>query len=228
MSEQKGALIVGAGAGLSAELARCLAGAGYKIALAARNTDKLKSLAEEVKAECFAIDAANPVQMASVFSDLASDWQTLDVAIYNPSARAAGPIAELDPEAVRQALMVSAYGGFLLGKHAAGRMEKQGHGAILFTGATASVKGFPEWASFAMGKFALRGLAQSMARELGPKNIHVAHFVIDGGICPPGKDNPDNTMLDAAAIAHTYLATINQHKSAWVHEVDLRPWSERF
>ena len=228
MTEQKGALIVGAGAGLSAELARGLSSAGYNIALAARNTDKLKNLADEVGATCFSIDASNPVQMASVFSDLTSDWPTLDVAIYNPSARVGGPTAELDPEAVRHALMITAYGGFLMGKHAAQRMEKQQHGNILFTGATASVKGFPEWASFAMGKFALRGLAQSMARELGPKNIHVAHFVIDGGICPPGQDNAEDTMLDAKSIAQTYLDTINQHKSAWVHEVDLRPWSERF
>lgn len=228
MSEQKGALIVGAGSGLSAELARALAGDGYKVALAARNTEKLASLADEVGATCFSVDASNPVQMSSVFSDLNSDWETLDVAIYNPSARIGGPVAELDPESVRQALMVSAFGGFLMGKHAAERMEQQGHGSILFTGATASVKGFPEWASFAMGKFALRGLAQSMARELGPKNIHVAHFIIDGGICPPGKENADNTMLDAASIAQTYLSTINQHKSAWAHEVDLRPWSERF
>ena len=226
MNKDRGALIVGAGSGLSAALARTLSEAGYKIALAARNSDKLKPLAEEVDAKCFSVDASSASQMQTVFTDLAADWPTLDVAVYNPSARVAGPVAELDPNAVQQALMITAFGGFLLGKHAAAWMEKQGHGSILFTGATASVKGFPEWSSFAMGKFALRGLAQSMARELGPKNIHVAHFIIDGGICPAGVENTGDKMLDDSAIAEVYLSTIKQKRSAWTHEVDLRPWCE--
>ena len=153
------------------------------------------------------------------------------MAVYNPSYRTRGSIVDLEPAAVEQSLMVTAYGAFLVGQQAAKRMLTQGRGAILFTGASASVKGYPQSAPFAMGKFALRGLVQSMARELAPKNIHVAHFVIDGAILPPGQeqpaDNPDS-FLDPDAIAQTYLHVLQQHRSAWTWEVELRPWVERF
>src|SRR5947209_9544702 len=176
------ALIVGAGPGISASVARGLAAAGLKVGLAARNIEKLGPLAAEIRAQAFVVDATDPAAVVRLFDDADTRLGEPDVVVYNASARAHGPIAELDPEAVRKAVEISAFGGFLVIQQAARRMIPHGHGAILLTGASASVKGYPLSAAFAMGKFALRGLAQSAARELGPKGIHVAHFVIDGGV----------------------------------------------
>jgi NAD(P)-dependent dehydrogenase (short-subunit alcohol dehydrogenase family) len=224
------ALIVGAGSGLSAALARLFAKDGMKVALAARNTDKLGALAKETGARVFACDASKRADVEALFAAAGP----LDIVVYNPSARARGPIAELDPDQVLNALIVSCYGGFLVGQQAAKRMLAQGHGSILFTGASASVKGYAQSAPFAMGKFGLRGLAQSMARELAPKNIHVAHFVIDGGIRKldtndqrAAQRGPDGT-LEPDAIAANYLNVHRQHRSAWTWEVELRPWVENF
>jgi NAD(P)-dependent dehydrogenase (short-subunit alcohol dehydrogenase family) len=225
------ALIVGAGSGISASVARGLATAGLKLGLAARNIDKLAPLAAETGAETFAVDASDPAGVARLFAEADRRLGEPDIVLYNASARAHGPIAELDPEAVRKAVEISAFGGFLVTQQAARRMIPRGHGAILLTGASASVKGYPLSAAFAMGKFALRGLAQSTARELGPKGIHVAHFVIDGGVRsarrPDPADRPDST-LDPDAIAQTYIEVLRQPKSAWSLEVELRPWVETF
>jgi NAD(P)-dependent dehydrogenase (short-subunit alcohol dehydrogenase family) len=225
------ALIVGAGSGISASLARLLAGAGLKVGLAARDAAKLGPLAEETGAAVFAADASDPAQAERLFREADARLGEPDVVVYNASARAHGPLAELDPEAVRKALEVSAYGGFLVTQQAARRMLPRGQGAILLTGATASVKGFAHSAAFAMGKFALRGLAQSAARELAPKGIHVAHFVIDGGVRsdrrPDPSERPDST-LDPDAIAQSYLDVLRQPRSAWSWEVELRPWVENF
>ena len=176
------ALIVGAGSGISASFARGLAVAGLRVGLAARNAEKLAPLAAEIGAETFAVDASDPGAVAGLFAEADNRLGEPDVVHYNASARAHGPIAELDPEAVRKAVEISAFGGFLTVREAARRMIPHSRGAILLTGASASVKGYPFSAAFAMGKFALRGLAQSTARELGPRGIHVAHFVIDGGV----------------------------------------------
>ncbi len=142
-----------------------------------------------------------------------------------------GPLVELDPGEVDHAIMVTAYGAFLAAQEAARRMLEKGGGTILFTGASAGVKGYPQSAPFAMGKFALRGLAQSMARELHPQGIHVGHVVIDGGIAseryPEDPDKPDR-WLDPDAIAAEYLHLHRQHRSAWAWEVELRPWLETF
>ena len=225
------ALIVGAGAGISASVARALAAAGLKIGLAARNAEKLAPLAAAIGAERFSVDAADPAAVAHLFEEADSRLGVPDVVVYNPSARAPGSVAEIDPEAVRKAIEITAFGGFLVVQQAAKRMLPRGAGAILLTGASASVKGYPLSAAFAMGKFALRGLAQSTARELGPKGIHVAHFVIDGGVRsarrldPP--DRPDST-LDPDGIAQTYLEVLRQPRSAWSLEVELRPWVETF
>ena len=173
----KTALIVGAGVGISASLARMLAGAGLKVGLAARSADKLATLAGEIEGEAFTADAADPASVERLFGEVDARIGAPDVVIYNASARSPGSVAELDPEAVRAAIAITGFGGFLVVRQAAKRMIPQGHGAILLTGATASVKGFAGSAAFAMGKFALRGLAQSAARELGPKGIHVAHIV---------------------------------------------------
>ncbi len=225
------ALIVGAGSGLSASLARRFAKEGLDIALAARRTDKLRALAEETRAFVTACDASSPKDVASAFAEVEARLGAPDVVVYNASGRLRGPLIDLDVEEVASALLVSAYGGFLVAQQAARRMLPKGHGAILFTGASASVKGYAQSAPFAMGKFALRGLAQSMARELAPRGIHVAHFVIDGAIRNPGRVEPDNapdSMLDPDAIAETYWNVLNQHRSAWTWEVEVRPWVERF
>src|SRR5437667_8375408 len=228
------ALIVGAGSGISASVARGLAAAGLKVGLAARNIDKLVSLAAETGAERFAVDASDPAAVAHLFEEVDARLGTPDVVLYNASARAPGPIADIDPEAARKAIEISAFGGFLVVQQAARRMIPKEHGAILLTGASASVKGYPRSAIFAMGKFALRGLAQSTARELAPKGIHVAHFVIDGGVRNAEKGRVEGANMaadsypDPEAIAQSYLHGVQQPRSAWTWEVELRPWVERF
>ncbi len=229
--EGKGALIVGAGSGLSASLARQMAAKGYRVGLAAREVEKLQPLADEIGAVSFACDASDPGSVEAMFVAADAALGDIDAVFFNASARARGPFVDLDPAEVKRAIEITAFGGFLVAQAAVRRMLPRGHGAILFTGASASVKGYPRSAPFAMGKFALRGLAQSLARELAPENIHVAHFVIDGGIRaearPEPTDNPDS-MLDPEAIAHTYLHVLEQDRSAWTWEVELRPWVERF
>ena len=228
------ALIVGAGAGISASFARLLAKEGYRVALASRDPAKLATLAAATGATTHACDAADPASVDRLFGQIDAQFPRLDVCLYNASARAPGPIAEVDRDQARTALAISAYGGFLVAQAAAQRMLKHGTGAILMTGASASVKGYPHSAVFAMGKFALRGLAQSMARELAPKGIHVAHFVIDGGVCNAergrveGGNTAPDSYLDPDAIASTYLHVAQQPRSAWTWEVELRPWVEKF
>ena len=225
------ALIVGAGSGLSASLARALAKEGVKVALAARSTGDLDPLAKEIGARTFACDASQRADVEKLFAELDASMGAPEVVIYNASARARGPLIELDPAEVEKAIAVSAYGGFLVAQQAARRMLPKRHGAILLTGASASVKGYALSAPFAMGKFALRGLAQSMARELSPQGIHVAHVVIDGGIKSARREEPADkpeSMLDPDAIAASYLHLIHQPRSAWAWEIELRPWVEKF
>ncbi|MBY0338139.1 MAG: SDR family NAD(P)-dependent oxidoreductase [Acetobacteraceae bacterium] len=225
------AVIVGAGSGLSASLARRFTAGGLRVALAARNAAKLDALCAETGARAFAADAADPASVAALFDAVEAACGAPDVVVYNASNRARGPIAELDPEAVRQAIAISAFGGFLVAQQAVRRMRPRGRGTILFTGASASVKGFAQSAAFAMGKFALRGLAQSLARELSPLGIHVAHVIVDGGIRgerrPPDPARPD-ALLDPDAIAEAYWHLIQQPRSAWSFELDLRPFVETF
>jgi NAD(P)-dependent dehydrogenase (short-subunit alcohol dehydrogenase family) len=225
------ALIVGVGDGISASFARLLARQGMKVGLAARRPDKLEALRAEIDGLAFRCDVTEPGEVERLFAEADAQLGALDVVHYNPSYRIQGPLVDLDPEEVRKTLMVSAFGGFLVGQQAARRMLERGRGAILFTGASASVKGYAGSAPFAMGKFALRGLAQSLARELAPRNIHVAHFVIDGGVRsarrPEPAERPDS-MLDPDAIAESYLAVLKQPRSAWSWEVELRPWIETF
>jgi NAD(P)-dependent dehydrogenase (short-subunit alcohol dehydrogenase family) len=225
------ALIVGAGPGISASLARGLATLGVKVGLVARGRDRLEMLARDVGAAAFVADARDADSVERVFDDATRQLGAIDVVVYNAGARAHGPIADLDPQAVADAIAVGAFGAFLVTQQAARRMTQRGHGAILLTGATASVKGFALSSAFAMGKFALRGLAQSAARELGPKGIHVAHFIIDGEVRserrPEPSDKPDG-MLDPDAIAGAYIDVLRQPRNAWSHEIDLRPWTERF
>ena len=225
------ALIVGAGEGLSASLARLFARENIKVALAARKVEKLGALCSETGARAYACSATEPDEVERLFGLVEREIGTPDIVVYNASGRARGAFVDLAPADVAQAIAVSAFGGFLVAQQAARRMLPGKRGAILFTGASASVKGYAQSAPFAMGKFALRGLAQSMARELSPQGIHVAHFVIDGGIRsatrtdPP--DRPDS-MLDPDAIAESYWSVLQQPRSAWTWEMELRPWVEKF
>jgi NAD(P)-dependent dehydrogenase (short-subunit alcohol dehydrogenase family) len=225
------ALIVGAGEGLSASLARLFSREGIRVALAARHIEKLGALCAETGARAFACDAIEPDEVERLFGLVEREIGVPDLVVYNAGARAGGAFVDLVPAEVAQAIAVSAYGGFLVAQQAAIRMLPNTHGAILFTGASASVKGYPQSAPFAMGKFALRGLAQSMARELSPQGIHVAHFVIDGGIRNTMRteptDKPDS-MLDPDAIALSYWSVLHQPRSAWTWEMELRPWVEKF
>jgi NAD(P)-dependent dehydrogenase (short-subunit alcohol dehydrogenase family) len=229
--DMKTALIVGVGPGLSASLARLFAKHGLQVALASRNPDKLQKLAEETAGVTFACEATEPEEVAALFEVVIATQGVPDIVVYNASARARGPVTDLIPEEVARAISVSAFGGFLVVQQAARHMIARGSGVILLTGASASVKGYPNSSSFAMGKFALRGLASSMARELAPKGVHVALFVIDGGIRsatrPDPNDSPEST-LDPDAIAETYWQVANQPRSAWTWEVELRPWVEKF
>jgi NAD(P)-dependent dehydrogenase (short-subunit alcohol dehydrogenase family) len=229
--EPKTALIVGAGQGLSASLARRFTQNGVQVALASRNPDRLADIARETAAATFAVEASEPEEVAALFEVVVATMGEPDIVVYNASARARGPVTDLDPADVARAIAVSGYGGFLVAQQAARLMVARGSGVILLTGASASVKGYANSSAFAMGKFALRGLAQSLARELSPKGVHLAHFVIDGGIRsatrPVPEEAPDS-LLDPDAIAETYWHVATQHRSAWTWEVELRPWVERF
>jgi NAD(P)-dependent dehydrogenase (short-subunit alcohol dehydrogenase family) len=233
MAQQEVALIVGAGPGLSASLGRLFKQEGMRVALAARDTKKLDGLVNEIGGHAYACDASIPTDVESLFDSMAKDMGEPNLVVYNASGRVRGPITQLDPDAVLKTIMVTCYGGFLVGQAAAKRMLKTGSGTILFTGASASVKGYANSAAFAMGKLGLTGLVQSMARELQPQHIHVAQVVIDGGICDPAR--PERTTsrgpdgcLDPDAIAQTYLQLHRQHRSTWASHIELRPWSEKF
>ena len=224
-------LIVGAGSALSASLARRCHVAGMQVALAARDGEKARAVAQETGASLHRCEASSIEDVAALFAALDASIGTPDLVVYNPSARLRGPVTELDPEATRAAIETTCFGAFLVAQQAARRMLARGSGSILFTGASAGVKGFANSSVFAMGKFGLRGLAQSLARELHPQNIHIGHFVIDGGIAsdrPDRQDDGGDRMLDPDAIAEAYLQFHNQHRSAWAWEVELRPWVETF
>lgn len=224
------ALIVGTGSGISASVARALIAEGWQVALAGRTIEGrgLEGLEKATRHTC---DASKAADVAKLFQKLDAAGKMPDFVLYNASARLRGPFLDLDPAAVEAAISVTAYGAFLVAQQAAKRMVPKGAGAIFFTGASASMKGYAQSAPFAMGKFAVRGLAQSMAREFQPKGIHVAHFNIDGMVSsaqrPPDPSKPD-AMLDPDAIAETYMAVLKQPRTAWSMEVELRPWVETF
>jgi NAD(P)-dependent dehydrogenase (short-subunit alcohol dehydrogenase family) len=224
-------LIVGAGPGLSAAVARRFANAGAAVALAARTVEKLEAIAQETGARAFACDATSAEAVNTLFDEVARTLGEPNVVIYNAGFRIRGPVADLDPKGVERTISICAFGAFLVAQAAARRMLPRAAGVILLTGASASVKGYAQSAPFAMGKFALRGLAQSMARELAPRGIHVAHIIIDGAIRPAGQA-PDparpDAMLEPASIAETYFHLARQPKSTWSWEIELRPWVEKF
>ena len=227
----KTALIVGVGEGLSASLTRLFAREKINVALAARKIEKLGALCRETGARAYACDAADADQVERLFGLVEREIGAPDLVVYNAGARARGAFVDLVPAEVEQALLISAFGGFLVAQQAARRMLPNKHGAILFTGASASVKGYAQSSPFAMGKFALRGLAQSLARELSPQGIHVGHFVIDGGIRSAARQDPPDrpdSWLDPDAIALSYWNVLQQPRNAWTWEIELRPWVEKF
>ncbi|VXC94364.1 Short-chain dehydrogenase/reductase SDR [Burkholderia sp. 8Y] len=232
MNRMETALIVGAGQGLSASLARLFAGEGMQVALAARDTSKLAPLVDETGAFAVACDASQAQSVDNLFAQVSGTFGVPDIVVYNASGRYRAPVGQIDARKLRDAFDVTATGGLLVAQAAAVGMLARGSGSILLTGATASVKGLPGSTPFAMGKFALRGMAQCLARELAPKNIHVAHFVIDGGIASEttqgNGDDARDAQLDPDAIAREYLHVHRQHRSAWTWEIELRPWVERF
>lgn len=224
---RQAALIVGAGSGISGSFARILAANGFRVALASRQAaSRAPALDDALRIAC---DAAQPDDVGRLFAQLDAELPPLSVVLYNPSFRTRGALVDLAADDVQKALQVTAFGAFLVAQQAAQRMLARGGGCILFTGASASVKGYAQSAPFAMGKFALRGLAQSMARELAPQNVHVAHVVIDGAVrgSHPPAETPDS-QLDPGAIAQTMWQLVQQPRSAWSWEIELRPWVERF
>ena len=231
MAKSETALIVGAGLGLSASLARKFSSEGVAVALAARNIEKLDKLITETNAKAYTCDATDPSKVEELFRNVTDDFNQPDIVVYNASNRVRGPITDIDPDAVLKAIKITCYGGFLVAQQAAKQMVQRGSGAIFFTGASAGVKGYPNSATFAMGKFGLRGLAQSMARELHPQNIHVAHFVIDGGIRQPQDPRTDrgpDGLLKPESIANSYFNFWRQPPDSWAWELELRPWIEKF
>ena len=233
MTKEKLALIVGAGSGLSASLTKRFLSGGMHVVLAARNIQKLSTLCNNTKATAYCCDATNQNEVESLFIKVNKRFGDPDVVIYNASSRVRGPITEVKPAQVLQALTTTCYGGFLIAQQAAKRMVPRGEGAIFFTGASASVKGYSKSAAFAMGKFGLRGLAQSLARELHPKKVHVGHFIIDGGI-KKKSDGADadlalnSVLLDPDAIADVYWQFLQQPSNTWAWEIELRPNGEVF
>ena len=228
MSVEK-AIIVGAGHGLSASLARLLSKSGFDLVLASRNVEKNYNLAKETNAKLEECDVTSIQQVENLFKKADDILGIPDLVIFNPSARLRGTVEELDMHAAKKAIEVSTIGALSVAKEAATRMLPRGSGSIFFTGASASVKGFANSSVFAVGKFGLRGLAQSLARELHPKNIHIGHFVVDGQISPPLDTNNElDSKLISDEIANAYLHMHRQHRSAWSWEIELRPWIERF
>ena len=222
-------VIIGAGSGLSASLARAFRSNGLEVVLAARNVQKLTTLSAEIGCNFIQCDASNPEEVKKLFSDTDRIFGTPSIVIYNPSRRIKGDITSLDPIETKLALETTCFGAFLVAQQAATRMIPVGSGSIFFTGASAGIRGFANSSVFAMGKFGLRGLAQSLARELQPKNIHVAHFIIDGGIESATRvDKGEQSLLNPDEIAKTYVSFYHQDRSAWAWEIELRPWVEKF
>jgi NAD(P)-dependent dehydrogenase (short-subunit alcohol dehydrogenase family) len=219
------ALIVGAGPGISLAFSEALVKSGYAVAMASRNLENLRPLALSVGAIPFTVDASSADSIVRLFSSVDQALGIPDVVLFNPSARVRGELLNLEMTAATLAIETTAIGALVTAQEAARRMLPRGRGALLFTGATAGIKGFAGSSVFAMSKFALRGLAQSLARELGPQGIHVVHFVIDGRVVQ-GSDDLDT--FTPRAIAKSYMAAIAQPRGAWSWEIELRSSEETF
>jgi NAD(P)-dependent dehydrogenase (short-subunit alcohol dehydrogenase family) len=236
MADAKAALVVGAGDATGGAIARRFAREGYVACVTRRHADKLQPLVQRIEGEggrarAFGTDARKEDETIAMVETIEREVGPIEVAVFNIGANVNFPIRDTTSRVYFKVWEMACFAGFLMGREAAKAMVPRGRGTILFTGATASVRGRSGYAAFAGAKHALRGLAQSMARELGPQGIHVAHVVIDGGIRsarrPEPADRPDS-MLDPDAIAATYLHLLQQPRSAWSWEVEVRPWTESF
>ena len=240
MNERQSVLVVGAGDATGGAIARRFARAGLVACVTRRTADKLEPLVEQIRAEGgeahgFASDARREVDVETLVAHIEREIAPIEVAVFNIGANVRFGIAETTERVYRKVWEMAALAGFLMGREVAKVMRPRGHGTILFTGATASVRGSAGFAAFAGAKHALRALAQSMARELGPQGIHVAHIVIDGAIDTAfiAENFPERYalkqeagILDPEAIAENYFNLHAQARSAWTHELDLRPWME--
>jgi NAD(P)-dependent dehydrogenase (short-subunit alcohol dehydrogenase family) len=238
------AIIIGAGDATGSALTRKFASHGYKVCPARRpgSKDKINALADEINnsggwAKGFGVDARDEDSISNFFKEVEEEIAPIDVVIFNPGANVYFPIEETTSRVYRKVWEMAAFGGFLTGREAAKYMKKRGSGSIFFTGATASLRGGSGFSAFAGAKFALRALSQSMARELGPEGIHVAHFIIDGAIDTAFiKENFPDTyalkekdgILSPEKIADSYWFVHSQHRSVWTQELDLRPYMEKF
>ncbi|MGE0666323.1 MAG: SDR family NAD(P)-dependent oxidoreductase [Sphingomonadales bacterium] len=234
------ALVVGAGVATGGAIARRFARAGYTACVARRNEEKLNHLVGEIVAEggtahAYGVDSTREDQMVDMIARIEREVGPIEVAVYNAAIGASSPIAAHSAEDYERVWRVNAFGAFLMGREVAKFMEPREKGTIIFTGATSALRGKANLAAFSGSKHALRALAQSMARELFPKNIHVAHVIIDGPIDTPlirkmmpqvFEERPADGVLAPEAIADTYFAIHSQHRSAWTHETELRPWKE--
>jgi NAD(P)-dependent dehydrogenase (short-subunit alcohol dehydrogenase family) len=233
-------LIIGAGDGLGGAIARAFAREGHPVCLTrrARHLEQLEALAGDIRrqggvAHAFGVDARLETEMAALFDDIEKRIGPLEVVVFNIGANVRFGLIETTARVFTKVWEMACFAGFLTGREAARVMVPRGHGSILFTGATASLRGSARFANLASPKFALRALAQSMARELGPRGVHVAHVIIDGQIRSAGRDEADasrgpDSQLEPAAIAEAYWQLHLQPRSAWTQELDVRPWVERF
>jgi NAD(P)-dependent dehydrogenase (short-subunit alcohol dehydrogenase family) len=242
MGGAKAVLVIGAGDATGGAIARRFAREGYVACLTRRHADKLGPLVKAIeqgggKARAFGSDARKEEEMIALIDTIERGVGAIEVAVYNIGANVRFPIRETTSRVFFKVWEMACFGGFLMGREVANRMVPRGRGTILFTGATASVRGGAGYAAFASGKHALRALAQSMARELGPEGIHVAHIVIDGAIDTAWiRENfperaalkDEDGILSPEAIAENYWTLHCQPRSAWTHELDLRPWIERW
>lgn len=242
--EKPVALAIGAGDAIGAAFARRFADGGYAVAVARRDAGKSAALAEEVTAaggtlKAYSTDARDEDATVRLFDAVEADLGPVEVCLYNAGANARFPITETDAAMFRKVWELGCFGGFLAGREAARRMVPRGRGTVLFTGATASLRGGSGFAAFASSKFGLRAVAQSMARELGPAGIHVAHLVIDGGVDSPaiharrraaaGDDNlefPPDSLIDLRSVAEAFWTLARQPRDGWTHELDIRPFAE--
>jgi len=219
------AVVVGVGPGLGSALVKAFAGEGYTVVAAARKATKQSALRDVERVVPVDCDTTQATQVDALFEQ-ATSIGPLRVAVFNAGTYERGTVVDTDPAQFERCWRVGAFGGFLVGRAAARHMLPAGQGTILFTGATASLRGGAGFVNLASPKFALRAVAQSMARELGPKGIHVAHVIIDGQIRSESGDA--DAYLDPRNIAAAYVGLHRQHRNAWTQELDLRPWSEKF